>query len=122
MEAKRKQKVKLEQDVSKVVSKSIYEIPIPSEYIKPMADMMRRFVETNLGSAAACGPYAIAIAIAVVIVVSNESIEEMVINPKEKRALKFAVEQIRANPEQVRKVTGIELTEPHLKLMEVLAR
>ena len=98
------------------------EVSISAEYAKPMAEMMTRFVDANLGTSASCGPYAVAIAIAVVIVVSHEPIEEMVVSPAEKKALKFAIEEIRANPAQVRRLTGIELTEPHLKLMEVLAR
>lgn len=101
--------------------KTTADVSLPAKYVKPMADMVNRFTETTLTPGAACSPIAVAVAIAIVIVLWDRPLSEMVLTAEDKEALKFAVEQIKADPEGVRRVTGIELTGPHVKLMETLA-
>jgi hypothetical protein len=98
------------------------DVAFPEEYAKPLANVLTRFTRMQVKAGAVCCPYAVAVAIAVVIVVWDVTPEEMVVRPDEKAALKFALEQIKANPDMVRKLTGVELTQPHIKLMEALTR
>lgn len=95
---------------------------LPKEYVKPMMGMLNRFTQKTMGGGAEVAGYWIAIAIAIVIVLWDRPFEEMILTAKDKAALKYAVKQIRANPEVVYRETGIELSQAHLKLMETLAR
>lgn len=99
-----------------------FERCLPEEYVKPLAGMLNRFSESALGPGSVASPAAVAVAVAIVIVLWDRRLDELIVNPEDKAALKFAVEQIRAKPEVVRQVTGIELTRAHLKLMEVLSQ
>lgn len=104
------------------MEKESYESTLPKEYARPMMSILSRFTETSLSPGAAASPYAVAVAIAVVIVVWDRPVDELVLTNEEKAALKYAAQQIRANPEKVKQMTGVEVTHAHLKLMESLGR
>ena len=97
---------------------------LPKKYAKPMADMLNRFTESSLTPVSpgdVASPAAVAVAVAIVIVLWDRPLEEMILTADEKRALRYAAAQISANRRAVRRATGIELSRPHLKLMEALA-
>jgi len=103
------------------VKKERHELVLPEEYAKPMMEMLGRFSERRLSPEAVTSPSLVAVAIAIVIVLSHRPAEELELTDEEKAALKFAVEEIRADPEKVRRVTGIDVTTVQAKMMEALA-
>ena len=106
----------MEKETRKEVS---FERVLPEKYVKPMTDMISHF--TKKTPVSALSPILVAVAVAIVIVLWDRPLDEMVMTAEDKASLKFAAEQIRANPEMVRQVAGIELTRTHLKLLEALA-
>lgn len=103
--------------------KPIPDATLPEEYRKPMVEMMNRFAGTALDpTSPACCPIGVAVAIAIVIVLWDVPVKEMALTRVEKEALEYAIEQIKADHAKVQYLTGIEMTRPQIRLMEVLAQ
>lgn len=98
---------------------------LPERYVKPMAEMLSRFTENSLGPGVGpgnvAGGAAVGIAIAIVIVLWREPLDELVLTDEEKAAIRFAAQEVRANPDLVKRMTGLELTGAHVKVLEALA-
>jgi len=95
---------------------------LPEKYRKPMAEMINRFAGTVLDPGSTSCPAAIGVAIAIVIVLSHVPDQEIALTREEKEALRYVTKQIKADPAKVRELTGIEMTRPHIGLLEELAR
>lgn len=95
---------------------------LPEKYVKPMMSMISRFTKGISSPGEVASPYIVAVAIAIVIILWDRPLNELVLTDKEKAALKYAAEQIRADPQIAKQEMGIEMTGVHIKLLESLAQ
>lgn len=102
------------------MAKKRLEQGLPDEYAKPMMDMLQRFTGTIVTPEIVVpSPIVIAIVIAIVIILWPSEVREA-LTDKDRAALKFAVEQIRAEPEKVRELTGIDVASIDERLEKLL--